>query len=164
MRIRFSVFVVLALVTFAPVAQAQRAVLLVRHAEPQPDPGNDPSLSRAGEERAERLASLLKDVGITAIYTSEFRRTVQTAQPLARALSIMSASVPARDREGLFTRIQRNNPGDVVLIVGHAMTVPALLKLFGHSEDVTIAADEFDNLFIVVPRANSLPTVLRLRY
>ena len=44
----------------------------------------DPDLSDAGRARAESLANVLKDAGITAIYATELKRTQQTAAPLAR--------------------------------------------------------------------------------
>jgi phosphohistidine phosphatase SixA len=155
--------VVAALVAFPPVAYAQRAVLVVRHAD-RLDDSEDSPLSAAGKERAQRLAALLKDVGITAIYTSQFQRTMQTVEPLARALKISPVSLPTADQEGLIKRIRAQHRQDVVLIVGHQMSVPALLKLLGHSEDLTIAATEYDNLFIVVPTSGGRPNVLRLRY
>ena len=76
-----------------PPAAAQHTVFLVRHAErADTTPGaarrwpTDPDLSDAGRARAESLAAALKDAKITAIYTTEFKRTQQTAAPLAKAL------------------------------------------------------------------------------
>jgi Fructose-2,6-bisphosphatase len=164
MQTRSLIFLVVAvLTTFSSVAYAQRAVLLVRHAD-RLDQSEDSPLSQAGEDRAQRLAGLLKDVGITAIYMSQFQRMIKTAEPLARALKISPVSLPATDREGLFKRIQTEHREDVVLIVGHDRSIPALLKLLGSPEDITIAPTEYDNLFIVVSKGNSPPTVLRLRY
>jgi len=47
------------------------------------DDSEDTPLSKAGEARAQLLARLLKDAGVTAIYTSQFQRTIKTAEPLA---------------------------------------------------------------------------------
>jgi broad specificity phosphatase PhoE len=142
---------------------AQRAVFLVRHAD-RLDGSEDTALSKAGEARAQLLARLLKEAGITAIYTSHFQRTIKTAEPLATSLHITPISIPADDREGLFKRIRTKNRDDIVLIVGHDSTVPALLKMFGHPADITIAPTEYDNLFVVVPKDGGPPTQLRLRY
>ena len=49
-------------------------VVLVRHADPAAG-GTDPGLSPAGVHRAGVLAKILADVGITAIFTSDLRRT-----------------------------------------------------------------------------------------
>jgi broad specificity phosphatase PhoE len=127
------------------------------------DKSEDSPLSKSGEERAQLLARLLKDVGISAIYTS-VQMTIKTAEPLASALKIKPVSIPVADREGLFRRIRTENRDDVVLIVGTAGSVPALLKMFGHPETITIAPTEYDSLFILVPKNGAPPTLLRLRY
>ena len=110
------------------------------------------------------IARLLKDSGITAIYTSQWQRTIKTAEPLASALKIKLVSHPVADREGLFRRLRTEHRDDVVLIVGHDRSVPALLKMFGHPEAITIAPTEYDNLFVLVPKDAGPPTLLRLRY
>ena len=144
-------------------AYAQRAVFLVRHAD-RLDDSEDTPLSKAGEARAQLLARLLKDAGITAIYTSQFQRTIKTAEPLAISLQIKPVSIPTGDNAGHFKRIRTENRDDIVLIVGHDRSVPALLKLFGHPVDIKIAPTEYDNLFVLVPKDTGPPTVLRMRY
>ena len=60
-------------------------MFLVRHAE-RADAGmaaakmagRDPDLSDAGKARANALAAMLKDARITAIFTTEYKRTRQT--------------------------------------------------------------------------------------
>ena len=151
------------LTTVSSVAYAQRAVFLARHAD-RLDDSEDTPLSKAGEARAQLLARLLKDSGITAIYTSQWQRTMKTAEPLVSALKINPVSLPVADREGLFRRLRTENRDDVVLIVGHDRSVPALLKMFGHPEAITIAPTEYDNLFVLVPKDAGPPTMLRLRY
>jgi len=151
------------LIIFSSLAHAQRAVFLVRHAD-RLDDSQDTPLSKAGETRAQLLARLMKDAGITAIYTSQFQRTIKTAEPLATSLQIKPVSIPAADRDVLFNRIRTENRDDIVLIVGHDRSVPALLKMFGHAVDIKIAPTEYDNLFVVVPKDTGPPTVLRMRY
>ena len=46
---------------------------------------DDPPLTETGQRRAGALVTVLKDAGLTAIYTSEAQRTNQTAAPLAQA-------------------------------------------------------------------------------
>ena len=164
MRKSFVVLVCLAIVTTtASVAYAQRAVFLVRHAD-RLDDSEDTPLSKAGEARAQLLAGLLKDAGVTAIYTSQFQRTIKTAEPLANSLKIKPVNIHTGDNAGLFRRVRSDNGNDIVLIVGHDKSVPALLKLFGHPADITIAPTEYDNLFVLVPKDTGPPIVLRLRY
>lgn len=62
-------------------------LLLVRHAQPARDlgPADDPLLSCAGLEQAERLAQRLRCTGFEAVYTAPERRAVQTARVVAAA-------------------------------------------------------------------------------
>jgi broad specificity phosphatase PhoE len=146
-----------------PSADAQRAIVLVRHAD-RLDSSPDSLLSKAAEARALRLASLLLDAGITAIYTSEFQRTIKTAEPLALTLKITPMKFPVADREGLFRHLRLAHADDVVMMVGHGESVPALMKAYGHQESVVIDPDDYSNLFVLVPRESGPPVVLRLRY
>jgi broad specificity phosphatase PhoE len=63
--------------------RAQRAVNLVRHAEKEAGTG-DVALSDAGKKRAEARVRDMKDADIQAIYTTSWKRTKQTAEPLAK--------------------------------------------------------------------------------
>jgi broad specificity phosphatase PhoE len=123
----------------------------------------DPPLSSAGEQRAETLATLLRDVGVTAIYSTEYQRTLKTAEPLARVLGLTVNRV-ARQTESFIGSLRSRHPHDVVLIVGHSNTVPDMLRWLGHQTAVTIADDEYTSLFVVVPSSPGPPAVLRLRF
>src|SRR5437667_6049036 len=87
--LRITAAAVAAVFLLAQSAAAQRAVFVVRHAEKRSE-SNEPGvpLSEAGRARAGRLAALLKNAGVTAIYSPDFVRTLETAEPLARALKI----------------------------------------------------------------------------
>jgi len=52
----------------------------------------------------------------------------------------------------------------VVLMVGHGESVPALMKAYGHQEIVAIDPEDYSDLFVLVPRENGPPVVLRLKY
>ena len=58
-------------------------VVLVRHADKANEPADDPPLTPAGKRRAQDLASALRNAGLTAIITTQFLRSRQTALPLA---------------------------------------------------------------------------------
>jgi broad specificity phosphatase PhoE len=152
----------------AGAADAQSTVFLVRHAERadggKPADGGmmaaDPDLSAAGRARAASLATVLKDAKISAIFTTELKRTSQTAEPLAKALGLPIVQVPGKDAAGLAKKLAAASGN--VLVVGHSNTVPEVLKLLGVKETVTIGDEEFDNLFVVT--AGTAPTLVRLRY
>jgi broad specificity phosphatase PhoE len=145
------------------LAQAQQVVFLVRHGE-QASGSDDPPLTEAGQRRAKALAALLKDAGLTAIYVSQWQRTMQTAEPVAQALQLEPARVPARDIDGLLERLRTQHAEGRVLIIGHSLTVPRLLKAFGHPEEVVIEKEEYDRLFVIVPKPTGPPLVVVLRY
>jgi 2,3-bisphosphoglycerate-dependent phosphoglycerate mutase len=161
--LRFVVAALLLTFSTALEATAQKAIILVRHAE-RLDQTADSGLSPAGIERARTLARQLRDLGIRAIYTTELQRTVKTAEPLAELLKIKSTVVPAANVDDLVQRIKRDHAGDVVLIVGHSNTVPLLIKAFGAVESITIPDSDYDNLFIVLPQVGRPALLLRLRY
>lgn len=142
---------------------AQKLIFLVRHAE-RADAGMseqaDPPLSAEGLARAQRLATVLADAGVTAIVTTELLRTQQTAQPLASKLGLTGEVVAANNPAGVVAKLKISHALDIVLVVGHADTLPAILKAYGRS-DVTIGDNDYDNLFIIVPATG---LVTRLHY
>ena len=152
----------------APAAYAQRLVLLVRHAE-RADGGAatgamtkaaDPALSAAGEARAAKLATMLAGAGLQAIFASEFRRTQDTVKPLSQKLGIAVTTMRANATPALVARLKASHPNDIVLIAGHSNTVPEIIKALG-GPAVTIADDEYGDLFVLVPASGALS---RIRY
>jgi broad specificity phosphatase PhoE len=146
------------------IADAQQVIILVRHTV-QAGPGTgDPPLTEAGERRAERLAGVLKDTGIDVIFVSKRIRTAQTAKPVAKALNVKVKGHSRKDIDGLFARLHAEHAHDRVLIVSHSRRIPRLLKALGHPVKIKIAPLEYDNLFMIVPKSDGDPLVLRLRY
>ncbi|MEP6993423.1 MAG: phosphoglycerate mutase family protein [Acidobacteriota bacterium] len=140
-------------------AHAQSAVIVVRHAEKVSDA--DERLSDAGRARAARLATLLKDANVAAIYSTDTERTRDTVKPIAE---LRKAPVRIYDKiPPLIQSLRHEHANDVVLIVGHSNTVPELLKALGCAGDVAIAPAEYDNLFVVVPK-DGTAEMMRLRY
>jgi broad specificity phosphatase PhoE len=144
-----------------------QSVVLVRHAERAdtaaggaPTMAADPDLSDAGRARARRLADMLRDAGIAAIFVTEYKRTQQTAAPLAAALGLTPVVIKAAETKALITRI-RAVKGHA-LVVGHSNTVPEVAAALAGAPPITIADGEYDNL-LVVSRSGK-PRLMRLRY
>ena len=154
------VFSLLLFGLFVSAAAAQSTIFVVRHAEKAKSNGNDPDLSEAGRTRAESLAKILKDANITAIYATEFKRTQQTAAPVAKAFGIELTIVPAKDTATLSAKL-RDLHGNA-LVVGHGNTIPDLIKALGVETPVNIAETDYDNLFVVV--LDEKPHLLQLHY
>jgi broad specificity phosphatase PhoE len=151
----------------AATANAQQMLILVRHAELQAAAMAAPKqvpLSQAGTARAARLAELLKDAGIDAIYATDFRRTQKTAEPLSRGLKETITIVPKSDPNELLARLRKEHAGHKVLLVGHTDTLPGLLSALGYPGNVKIEPDDYGNIFVLVPKGEGLPVVTRLHY
>ena len=142
---------------------AQEAVIVVRHAERLNDSTDSP-LSREGQARAAKLADHLRSARITAAFATQFVRTRDTAGPLAKTAGVPVQTVPAADTPALVARIRALGAGARVLVAGHSDTVPKILSALGCADPVTIPADEYDNLWIVVPVASGAPTCVRMRF
>src|SRR4051794_6586146 len=74
-------------------------IFLVRHAE-RADPSEDSLLSPTGEARADHLADVLGGLGVRTIYVTQYKRTQQTAQPLAQRLGLTPRIIAAKDLSG----------------------------------------------------------------
>ncbi len=149
---------------FAATATAgAQTIFLVRHAE-RADAGGvaqvNPGLSKDGHERAAALANTLQDAKVSAIYVTEFRRTQETAQPLAEKIGVQATIIPAKEVTALIAKL-KNTAGNV-LIIGHSNTLPEIVKALGVSTPITIGEQEYDNLFVIV--GDPLPRILQLHY
>jgi broad specificity phosphatase PhoE len=168
-------FVVLLLFLLAPALAVAQTLVLVRHAERETGQGDD-GLSAEGRERARRLGAMLRDLKLTHVFTSDRRRTLETAGPAARAAHLTPAVIAMPDAAGsgadpaerqveqTTAAVKTLPPSARVLIVGHSNTVPMMLKALGVNDSVTIADTEFDNLFLVMLSSAGPPGFVRLRY
>jgi broad specificity phosphatase PhoE len=144
----------------ASIASAQPVVVIVRHAEKTANGGSDPDLSAAGRTRAQALARILKDSGITGIFTSEFKRTQETAAPTATSAHVTPTVVAAKDTAALVAKLHQLNGN--ALVVGHGDTIPNLVKALGINVAVTIPDTDYSELFIVM--LGDKPQLFRLHY
>ena len=113
-------------VSFVSAAAAQSTIFFVRHAEKSGTGGDNPDLTEAGRARAESLANMLKDAGVSAIYVTDLKRTQQTAAPLARMLHLDPIIIPAKDSAALLAKLHASTSN--ALVVGHSNTIPDLIK------------------------------------
>lgn len=163
-RLRSLLFAGLFTFALTITAMAQPPVIfLVRHAERAAISGHVPSdtgLSAVGRKRAEALAVTLKDAQITTIYTTDYKRTRETAAPLAQSLGIRPEVIPGDDLRPFVVKLKaaRGN----VLVVEHSNVLPQIINALGISSRVTVAESDYDNLFLVV--LGKKPKLIRLHY
>ena len=142
------------------IASAQPVVIIVRHAEKATNSGSDPDLSSAGRARADELARILKDSGITAIFTSEFKRTQETAAPTATSIGVTATVVPAKDTAALVGKLHQLSGN--ALVVGHGDTIPNIIKSLGINSPINIPDEDYSELLIVT--LGDKPQLFRLHY
>ncbi len=116
--------------------------------------GEDPSLSAAGAQEAERLAALLKDRGIAAIFVTPTKRSRETAQPLATVTGAPIETYDPRDNAALAQRAAAI-PGSI-LIVGHSNTVPDIVAALGGLRPAPLTHHDFGDLWLVEPGGATL--------
>jgi len=162
-HVRSAVFALAALLGVSGWAEAQKAIVVVRHAERQDDSTDSP-LSEAGKARAARLATMLRDAGVTTLCASQWQRTQQTLAPLAAATGLKVDIIPGAEIDTIVAAARRAPATGVVVIAAHSDTAPKILAALGVGEGVTIASGEYDNLFLVVPSTGSAPSLVRLRF
>jgi broad specificity phosphatase PhoE len=113
-------------------AQNKKIIVLVRHAEKaastEMDKTGDVDLSTDGRQRAERLAKAIRKYRPNEIFATDYKRTKQTAEPIAkiRRKEIQTYD-PAKQAE-FVTKILESTT-DRYLIIGHSNTTPALANL-----------------------------------
>lgn len=137
-------------------------IVLVRHAENLPD-DEDPGLSEAGLAHAETLAEMLEYAGLAAIYVSEARRTRETATQVAAATGVAPRMIPAEKRSRLLRRLKWRHRGEVVLVVAHSNTAPAIAEGLGAPIGV-VEADDYSGLWIITYSRLRGTRLLKLRY
>lgn len=151
---------------FAPApASSAVTVFLTRHAERAGGGGamaSDDPLSPAGRERAELLARMLADAPIQAIFVTEYKRTQETAAPLARKLGVVPKAIRSSDTAALVTAIRALTSG-AALVAGHSNTLPDIVTALGGPAIPKIAEDEYDNLYILTLSGKDV-TVIRAHY
>ena len=121
--------------------------------------GDDPSLSAAGAEEAVRLAALLQDRGIVAIFVTATKRSRETAQPLAAATGAPVETYDPRDNATLAKRAAAI-PGSI-LIVGHSNTVPAIVAAVGGTAPGPMTEEDYGRIF-AIERASGKTVETRL--
>ncbi|PQJ74463.1 SixA phosphatase family protein [Polaribacter gangjinensis] len=129
---------------------------LIRHAEKdRTDATNsNPDLNNFGIARAKKWASYFKNIPLDAVYSTNYKRTQQTAQPTAddKKLSIQSYN----PRELYAPDFQKATYGKTVLIVGHSNTTPAFVNaILGEKKYEDMSDDDNGSLYVVTIIGNS---------
>jgi phosphohistidine phosphatase SixA len=122
----------------------------IRHAEK--DRSNteekNPVLTEAGIKRAVKWAEIFKEVPFDLIYSSDFKRTKETAQKIAESQNL---EIQLYDPANLNNEdFQQKTIGKIVLVIGHSNTNPRFVNsILGEEKYSDIDDKESGSLFIV---------------
>lgn len=122
----------------------------IRHAEKDRQiSGNNPHLTAEGKQRASEWANYFKNKGISMVFSTNYHRTRETAQPTASEFGLRIHSYKANK---LYTKqFQKETAGETVLVVGHQDTTPDFVNtIFGEEKYEMISADNHGKVFKVV--------------
>lgn len=123
------------------VESTGRSIFIVRHAEKLS--GSDPSLTELGQRRAKKLAAILKPMGMTHVYSTNYKRTLETATPTAEENQLEIQKYGKLDQ--LKQWIDKTPADAKILIVGHSNTVGSTSELFG-GKPVELGEADYDHL------------------
>lgn len=171
-RVVFALLFALTLVSCGkpqPDAAPSTIVLIVRHAEKASDAEDSP-LTEAGAQRSQALVRVAEGAGVSAIYTTQFKRNRDTAQPISERLKIAVTQLPIQDLQNpgdygktLAREVTEKHAGQTVLVVSHSNTIPLILEaLTGQPAPVDHA--EYSDLFIVTVPPSGAPRLIKAQY
>jgi len=150
---KYLFLIVFAIGIFAGVAQEKDEVVttyyLIRH----------PFLTIKGAKRADHWAEVLSNANINMVYTTNYNRTKETAQPTATKNGLRLYVYDPRKMydEGF----KYNTRGKNVLIVGHSNTTNVFAnKILGKDKYKEIEDDNNSNLYIVTVTKSGATSVL----
>lgn len=154
---------------YAAEPDSWTTVIVVRHAEKQLE-REDPPLSVIGRQRAAELARALHDLQISGLYASQYRRAIETLEPLAETIGIEVRRVPLESTDlsgqlrAMAERILKDHRGSTVVVSGHSNTVPELVRALGVADPPALEESDYDDLFVVSVAADGSARLLHLHY
>jgi broad specificity phosphatase PhoE len=123
---------------------------LIRHAEKDRTntTNKNPNLNSDGMLRAEKWAKYFEKIELDAVYSSDYKRTQQTAIPAAKSKGLIVQSYnPSKMYDSIF---KKNTKGKIVLVVGHSNTTPVFANtILGQKKYKNMADNDNASLYIV---------------
>jgi phosphohistidine phosphatase SixA len=122
----------------------------IRHAEKDRSDAsnNNPHLIEKGKQRAEHWKDVLKNIKFDAVYSTDYHRTIETAQPTALKNNVEITFY--NPKEINIHEFLNNTIGQSVLVVGHSNSTPEFVnKLLGKEKYEHIDDSNNANLYIV---------------
>lgn len=143
-RISFFLTLFLVLVVGLAFAFAQNTTIyVVRHAEKETiDPKEqDPDLSAVGKQRAFDLLKHLEKERIDVVFSTKFKRNMQTVAPILAGRKLPINYYEAHNFSELKNSIEQFHLGNTILIVGHSNTVAEICEALGAKPNIPKLTD-----------------------
>lgn len=112
------------LTSFYSYSQECSSFYLIRHAEKLriDKTERNPKLNENGILRAEKWKQILKNINLDKIYSTNYNRTIETANPTSKSQNIDITIYSPSNID--YRNFKETNKGKKVLIVGHSNTIP----------------------------------------
>lgn len=148
------------------IEEGDRVFYLIRHAEKDTFPKDNPVLTEQGIERANYLAEMLKGTRVDAIYSTLYTRTLFTVDTLAARKGLKILPYTASKLKQLYDEVKADESLYGVVIVGHSNTTPALANVILGEQVFQQGFDEsdYDNILIVIDKQGKKNRVHKLKY
>ena len=143
-------------------------ILIVRHAEKASDAEDSP-LTETGILRAQALVRAAEDAGVSAIYSSQFRRSIDTARPLSDRIGVAITEVPVNLAspgdygELLAKQIIEKYRGQTIVVVGHSNTIASIIEGLARRE-APVDNIEYSDMFIVTVQPSGGAGIIKTQY
>jgi len=148
--------------TYFTTKKKATTVAIVRHAEKQDNSANAP-LTKTGECRAESLARILNNSGISVVFSTNFERTRETVNNYADSQSPKISIQYYNNTKDVANQIKSKYAGKSILVAAHSDTVEQLVQDVG-AGSVPPIGNEFNNLLIVTIPSDGTPSLTRMKY
>ena len=146
-------------------SQQTTTFILVRHAEKAVDGTKDPALTKEGDARASHLLEIFAKADVTAIYSTDLKRTRMTVAPLAKSKGLEIQSYEWKNPKALLNKILEANAGGTAVISGHSNTTPILANfLLGATKFEQFEDNDYGNLLIITTTKIGAGKLIHLRY
>lgn len=124
-----------------------KVIYMVRHAEKDVVPKNDPPLNTDGVIRSVDLASWFKDIKIDTVFSTDYVRMRETAKPLTEQQNLELSIYDAIDFDG-FAKQLKKMKADTIVVVGHSNTILEQIEALGLDRpQKELNEKEYDKIF-----------------
>jgi len=135
-------------------------VFVLRHLEKANDGTRDPSLNSIGKKNAKTLAALPIIKEASHSFYTPYKRTYETLEFIDTEKSVYDPM----QTEKLVRKIKDQHCGEIVLVVGHSNTVPAIIKALGGSFDIRYAGQKLSSDPVIMLNEKDYGSVFRVTF